>query len=255
MSTRVRRIDFYPADFLTGVAGMSAELIGVYWVICSLLYQTGGSIALDDPRLKTLCGVNYRRLPKVLGELVERGKLTTTETGLADDLHGTCTRLATNRRVSSELARAEQRVSKAKAAREQLTVVSSDINDISKSKPKFPDAAEIPSRAFIQQPSVISHQSETEKARVAALGIEFAEWWASYPCKDSKKAAEKAYATARRKASPEQLLIGVSRYRDTKPASQSWAHGASWLNKERWNDESLQVQRRYDNDPNYRNLL
>jgi uncharacterized protein YdaU (DUF1376 family) len=61
--SKIRRIDYSPDEFLVGVAGMSAEEIGVYWVIVSLIYSSGGPIPVDDDRLKRLAGVSHQRLP------------------------------------------------------------------------------------------------------------------------------------------------------------------------------------------------
>lgn len=61
----------------------------------------------------------------------------------------------------------------------------------------------------------------------------FESWWLSYPRKIDKVEARKAYVRARRKASAEELVIGLLRYRfaDEK---RLIPHPATWLHKERW---------------------
>jgi hypothetical protein len=62
-------------------------------------------------------------------------------------------------------------------------------------------------------------------------------WWAAYPRKVGKLAAEKAYAKARKRASVQDLLTGIARYIQHKPDWQAYAHPASWLNAGRWMDD------------------
>ena len=66
--------------------------------------------------------------------------------------------------------------------------------------------------------------------------LDFDRWWAAYPRKVDKGAARPAYVKARRKATPEQLLNGLSRAKWN--ADQRFIpHPATWLNGERWLDE------------------
>lgn len=66
---------------------------------------------------------------------------------------------------------------------------------------------------------------------------EFEAWWAKYPLKVGKLAAEKAYLKARRRASEYELLDGVARYVQWKPDWMSWANPQTWLNQGRWFDD------------------
>jgi hypothetical protein len=70
------------------------------------------------------------------------------------------------------------------------------------------------------------------------LARDFAAWWASYPSKKGKLAAEKAYRQARVKhrASAQDLLSGLAAYVQHKPDWQGWAHPTSWLHQGRWAD-------------------
>lgn len=69
----------------------------------------------------------------------------------------------------------------------------------------------------------------------------FDHWYAHYPRKVARGAAEKAFAKALKQASLEQLIAGAQRYAAAM-ASQGTAkvyiaHPASWLNQKRWLDE------------------
>ena len=69
----------------------------------------------------------------------------------------------------------------------------------------------------------------------------FNEFWDLYPRKVGKGAARKAWRAALRKSSREDILAGVTLYailrRDQDP--QFTAHPATWLNGERWVDETM----------------
>jgi hypothetical protein len=72
----------------------------------------------------------------------------------------------------------------------------------------------------------------------AALPPGFVEFWNAYPAKKGRPAAVKAYRSALKRATPEQILDGAERYRDDptrKPEFTKWPQG--WLNEDRWTDE------------------
>jgi len=74
---RIRRVLYSPDDFLVGVAGLTALEIGVYWVICSLVYSTGGPLRVDDERIARLARCRRRaQLDAAIIRLIELKKLT-----------------------------------------------------------------------------------------------------------------------------------------------------------------------------------
>lgn len=66
---------------------------------------------------------------------------------------------------------------------------------------------------------------------------EFVAFWAVYPKHVARFAAEKAFATARKRASFQQIIDGVQRYIQHKPSYADWCHAATWLRAGRWLDE------------------
>lgn len=68
--------------------------------------------------------------------------------------------------------------------------------------------------------------------------MSFAAFWAAYPRKVGKIAAEKAYRKALKLAGHDELMDGVARYLKSKPPYADWCHPATWLNQGRWMDES-----------------
>lgn len=74
--------------------------------------------------------------------------------------------------------------------------------------------------------------------------IEFERFWAAYPRKFDKARAARAYDRARRRAEPEEILAGVSRYvADLGDSPQREVKYAQrWLDGERWLDEGEETR-------------
>lgn len=90
-------------------------------------------------------------------------------------------------------------------------------------------------------------KGKKERSAQSAYADEFAEWYADYPRKRSRKQAEKAFAKARKEgATVQELTEGLAR------AKRSWQlegrdstkipYPASWLNAEGWDDEETTPQ-------------
>jgi uncharacterized protein YdaU (DUF1376 family) len=95
---KVRRIDFSPAEFLAGVAGMSFLDIGVYWVLCSLMYESEGVISRNDTRLEAFKG-HGNATNAAIARLIAAGKI---EAGNGSEI--------TQKRVRNELETARKRI-------------------------------------------------------------------------------------------------------------------------------------------------
>lgn len=76
---------------------------------------------------------------------------------------------------------------------------------------------------------------------------EFNVFWRSFPRKIAKGNARKAFDKAIKKTTLETMLAAISRYVECKPDWQDYAHPASWLNSERWDDEWEPKQPRQNN--------
>jgi uncharacterized protein YdaU (DUF1376 family) len=99
---KIRRIDFYPDDFLVGVSGMTPTEGWVYWIICSLIYSSGGPIRHDDKRILKNTGLRKDHLKRVCDSLVSDAKVLCNDGELMV------------KRCSIELERAANRVSRAR---------------------------------------------------------------------------------------------------------------------------------------------
>jgi hypothetical protein len=70
---------------------------------------------------------------------------------------------------------------------------------------------------------------------------EFEAFWAAYPRRVAKLAAQKAYAKALKLTTHETIMRGVERYKAGKPDYADWCHPATWLHGGRWDDEYGEV--------------
>lgn len=68
----------------------------------------------------------------------------------------------------------------------------------------------------------------------------FDEFWATYPRRQGKGAAVKAWAKAIKRADPDTILKAAAAYRDDPQREPQYtAHPSTWLNQDRWEDEPL----------------
>ena len=69
---------------------------------------------------------------------------------------------------------------------------------------------------------------------------EFETFWATYPRKEAKRQAWKAWGKAIERATPERITAGARRYADDPNRSDQFTkHGSTWLNADGWDDEPL----------------
>ena len=98
------------------------------------------------------------------------------------------------------------------------------------------------SNASTGQDRTVQNSSKNIDGQNKLLTVEFNEqFWPVYPRKVSRKTALKAYIAARKTAPIEDILKGLKAYvgeiTKTGTDSSHTAHGATWLNQERWGDE------------------
>jgi hypothetical protein len=75
----------------------------------------------------------------------------------------------------------------------------------------------------------------------------FADFWALYPRKTDRDDAEKAWAKAVTRKPPADIIAAIARtaehWRNEGYEKRFIPHGATWLNKNRWNDELIPLRR------------
>lgn len=85
---------------------------------------------------------------------------------------------------------------------------------------------------------------------------DFAAFWDAYPRKVAKGAARQAWRTAVKKTDPKTVILAAERYRDdrTRPADiTKTAHASTWLNAERWLDQTDTTPRSSQQTPFWEN--
>lgn len=75
MSKHIPYFDFYPADFMHGVRGLSAQEVGVYTMMLCRIYEENGPVEFHVKRLATYCGMREATFKKTVETLIELGKL------------------------------------------------------------------------------------------------------------------------------------------------------------------------------------
>lgn len=104
MSGKVRRVDWYPDEYIGGTFGrLKADEHGVYCVVLNMIYSTGGPIDADWLRLAHACCSRPHAMQRLVDTLIRKGKLRFTPDG----------RLA-NGRADRELGRAADRIEDAR---------------------------------------------------------------------------------------------------------------------------------------------
>lgn len=68
-------------------------------------------------------------------------------------------------------------------------------------------------------------------------GSRFDRFWRAYPHKVGKRAAAVAFGQALRRASLDEILAGLERYKATKPPERNWCNPLTFLDEDRWLDE------------------
>ncbi len=231
-----RRIDFYADEWIAGTQNLTAEERGVYISICALIYSHDGPIPLAG--LHKLCGCRADAFRRVKNRLIEAGKVFENHEEISV------------KRCENELEKAHKRLEKSSENGSKGGRPSKHINGIG--KPGGSPGGKLAGASFNLQPTTTNHQPKESHsnecdARASPRAPhshkqEFKIWWDKYPHKIGRGAAEKAYEKALAKTSDDQLIIGVERYKATKPPDRQWCNPATWLNRESWLDQPAEVR-------------
>lgn len=97
----------------------------------------------------------------------------------------------------------------------------------------------------------MGRESKKTPSSPAAPSTEFDRFWAQYPRKVGKIAAEKAFTKAMKRTTLEQMLSGLELLkRETAGKDIDFTpHAASWLNAGRWDDEPSSAAKPAANSP------
>jgi len=82
---RIPWFRFYPADFMDGVRGLSAQEVGLYTMLLCRMYEESGAIEDHTLRLSTYCGMREKTFTATLDKLVALGKIRRRDGMLTND--------------------------------------------------------------------------------------------------------------------------------------------------------------------------
>jgi hypothetical protein len=175
-----------------------------------------------------LCRVSVKTVDRAIEELVDLGAVTVTRRYI--DAKGDITE---NPQEGVEFTSNEYTVIMS-LPRENLTPPSGNFDATPRDK----------NDTLIKEPS---NQRKEPDISSSSVDDGFDEFWAIYPRKVAKGAARKAWKTALKKANKDDILAGAILYASIRRYQDDTftAHPSTWLNAERWADETMLD----DNDP------
>lgn len=190
MATKVRRIDYAPDEYVSGVGGvLRADEQGIYWMICSLVMSQGGPITRDERRIGSLCLMRPADVRRIIDRLICIGKIEVDGDKLFQKRALSEIERSANRiQIASEngakggrpTAKEKQKQENTKAdgySAEKLSLTSNDqqVLDVGSNEPTH----------IRPKPARKRHE----------YGVKFQEFWSSYPTDPlmSKKAASEAF--------------------------------------------------------------
>jgi uncharacterized protein YdaU (DUF1376 family) len=240
---KVRHIDFYQDEWLSGTASMDPVDVGVYITACALIYSHGGPI--QESELKRFLKCHGRTLSAAVDRLVGAGKLTRNGSEIS------------SKRCANELEKARKRIGKARengGEGGRPRGKSSNSKDLKKPDGFFeenqeekllPTTNHQPKRDSESPDGDSRSKPRSVSPREADLRNEFeVHFWPAYPRRVGKQAALKQYVAARKKTDMQMLVDGAQRYAERMYGSDPHyiIHPERWLSKQRWLDEELQTK-------------
>ena len=178
------------------------------------------------PSIATLAkyaGITERRVQQIVRELTNSGEITIQEQGGFGHTQYKTNRYFINLTCPPDCDGTLQHRTGVKSVtvRGEISDIRGEIWSPSGVKPISPE----PNKEPIKKPN-------------KNLSEYFAEFWNVYPRKLDKGKAERAFKSAIKKASPEEIIQAAQRYRDDPTRRDDFTkYPATWLNAESWNNE------------------
>lgn len=118
--------DFYPADFMNGVRGLTPQEVGVYTMILCRIYEESGPVEYHAERLATYCGMRVSAFEKTMERLILLGKFSLSEGMLSNrraerEIESRSNKLKINSRAGKESAKKRQQKQSSNATDVQRT--------------------------------------------------------------------------------------------------------------------------------------
>jgi hypothetical protein len=232
-----RKFDLNADEFLAAVTGeLTAAELGVYWMLCLLMYNRCESIKYDMEWLRRKFKPNpgSKWIEPIVKKLISKGKVRLEGHSLVVD------------RVLDEILLSRSRILAASLRGRSGGSVSKKTNGLDEARARGStstttttyDKGETLTLLPAESDSSLPNQTIRQIANLTrSLGSDFETWWKAYPHKVGKPAARPKFDKARKTASLQELLDGVKRYVANKPGDRPWCNPATWLHQGRWADE------------------
>lgn len=213
----------YHSDALTGYMELSLEERGAYTTFLDMMYDRGEPLKDNERLLAGYLGVSLRKYRTIRESLIEKGKIYVTD----DDK-------ISNRRFDKERENV-LKTSRKRAENGKLGAEKTNENKKKHNKNNECDAAnESANGRLYQIPDTRSQKEYIDQFEN--------DLWPICLRKVGKGQARKAYLSALKKTSHEEIMVGMRRYVEANKDKdiEFIAHPATWLNGERWSDEQTE---------------
>lgn len=237
-----KRENFYrrdPMAALNGMIGLTLEEKGVYNVVIDLLYSTWRPVEDNRQFIANWCGCAVQKVNPIIERLIAKGKIRRVQEGGVwvltndhfDDERHTVKGLGSGRRKAAEEASGRGEVEeKSAGVREKSAGVSENLPLLE---------GQTLEKQRVTPLEKTREDKNTPKPPKGAARVEpsgFAEWWAAYPRKVAKRAAEKAYRAALKRGTDPPALLRDVRTRSWPAEERFIPNPATYLNGDRWLD-------------------
>lgn len=225
---RIPWFRFYPADFMDGVRGLSAQEVGLYTMLLCRMYEESGAIEDHTLRLSTYCGMREKTFTATLDKLVALGKIRRRDGMLTND------------RAEAEIADRSDDLKIASAAGKASA---------KKRQQKQGKASTGVQRAFNHTDTDTDIKERDANASLKKVDAEpdpFEDFWQAYPhrggAKKGKAAARKAWTRATTakvdRTEPAEIIAAARAYHADRQVRSGYAKDpATWINQACWLDE------------------
>lgn len=227
----------YVADYLADAAHLSAAEHGAYLLLIMNYWQRGKPLPSDDVKLARIARMSdaeWSASKHIISEFFQ------------DDgefwRHKRIDKELVEVAEKSEKARAAGKASAERRANGRSTDVQRSLNhtdtDTDKNISLTSSAHPIADADGDAGPSNDAPSSKPRKADDWPTGA-FGIFWARYPAKVGKAAAERKFETVRKsgRVAWGDLMAGLDAYIANKPPDRDWCHPTTWLNQGRWDDQ------------------
>lgn len=217
-------MQLYVADYLGDTQHLTTEQHGAYLLLLMTMWRQGGSLPTDERTLARVARISPRRWHLIAPEVM----------AFFDVAEGR----VTQKRLVEEYQKAVSKSEK----RSAIGKLGGEAKALKDKESSLAKATHLPRHSSEPEPDREDTNASSLKRAQAQSAIEFADkFWPAYPNKTGKPKALTSFITARKSASLEEIMAGLTRYIASKPPDRQWLNPTTFLNQQRWADEPAQI--------------